>query len=176
MRTLIALVVLVLALAYAVYSKTTPDAENLPPTSAAHDRSLGITTLGIASTEASATTSPKGQAVAAVSESTEAAPPNSEVNASTPDDIVVHEPLKPTLQPVPTPEPESVVASDNTIHYIVRENDTMYRIIINHYGTYSESILQAVSDANDLSDPSAIDIGDKILLPIIEGVGAPKKR
>ena len=68
--------------------------------------------------------------------------------------------------------PETVGAID----YVARRNDTMYRIILNHYGTYSEDILQAITDANNLSAPHYFGIGDKLILPFVVGVGAPKRR
>ena len=167
MRTLIALVVLVVALAYAVVYKTSPNAEDQPPTQLSHDSSIGIMTLGITSTEAAFPADPESKAVAAVSEST-----NSDVNVAPPatKDVAVHEPMQPPLQP------ETITEAGGAIDYVVREDDTMYRIILNHYGKYSEDILREISDANNLSDPSDIGIGDKVILPVIEGVGAPKKR
>jgi hypothetical protein len=167
MRTLIALVVLVVALAYAVVYKTSPNAENQPPTQLSHDSSIGIMTLGVTSTEAAFPADLESKAVAAVSEST-----NSDVNVAPPatKDVAVHEPMQPTLQQ------ETVTEAGGAIDYVVREDDTMYRIILNHYGKYSEDILRSISDANNLNDPSEIGIGDKVTLPVIEGVGAPKKR
>jgi len=161
MRTLIALVVLVVALAYAVVYKT--KTEDPPPTQLPHDSSIGIMTLGITSTEAASPADPESKAVAAISEST-----NSDVNPAPPatKDVAVHEPM----------QPETVAEAGGAVDYVVRQDDTMYRIILNYYGKYSEDILQAISDANNLSDPSEIGIGDKITLPVIEGVGAPKKR
>jgi len=165
MRTLIALVVLVVALAYAVVYKT--NTEDPPPTQLPHDSSIGIMTLGVTSTEAASPADPESKAVAAVSEST-----NSDVNVvpTATQDVAVHEPMPPTLQP------ETVTEAGGAIDYVIREDDTMYRIILNHYGKYSEDILREISDANNLSDPSDIGIGDKVILPVIEGVGAPKKR
>ena len=174
MRTLIALVVLVVALAYAVVYKTS-NSEDLPPTQAPHDSSLGIMTFGVTSTEAASPADPESKAVAAVSESTNAVgyadPPATK-------DIVVPEPMQPTLQPEAVTEAEasSIAEVGGAIDYVVRLDDTMYRIILNHYGTYSEDILRVISDANYLSDPSDIGIGDKVILPVIEGVGAPKRR
>ena len=82
------------------------------------------------------------------------------------------------MQPEAVTEADVVAVTEagGAIEYVVREDDTMYRIILNHYGTYSEDILQSISDANNLSDPSDIGIGDKVTLPVIEGVGAPKRR
>ena len=174
MRTLIALVVLVVALAYAVVYKTSIS-QDLPPTQATHDSSLGIMTFGVTSTEAASPADPESKAVAAVSESTNAVgyadPPATK-------DIVVPEPMQPTLQPEAVTEAEasSIAEVGGAIDYVVRLDDTMYRIILNHYGTYSEDILRVISDANNLSDPSDIGIGDKVTLPVIEGVGAPKQR
>ena len=174
MRTLIALVVLVVALAYAVVYKTS-NSQDLPPTQAPHDSSIGIMTFGVTSAEAASPTDPASKAVAAVSESTNAVgyadPPATK-------DIVVPEPMQPTLQPEAVTEAEasSIAEVGGAIDYVVRLDDTMYRIILNHYGTYSEDILRVISDANNLSDPSEIGIGDKVTLPVIEGVGAPKRR
>ena len=174
MRTLIALVVLVVALAYAVVYKTS-NSEDLPPTQAPHDSSIGIMTFGVTSTEAASPADSESKAVAAVSEST-----NSDVHVAPPaaKDIAVHEPMQPTSQPEAVTEAEasSIAEVGGAIDYVVRLDDTMYRIILNHYGTYSEDILRVISDANNLSDPSDIGIGDKVTLPVIEGVGAPKRR
>jgi LysM repeat protein len=174
MRTLIALVVLVVALAYAVVYKTS-NTDGQPPTQLPHDNSIGIMTLGATSDEAASPADPESKAVEAVSEST-----NSDVNIAptATKDIAVHEPMPPTLQPETVTETEnsSIAEAGGAIDYVVRKDDTMYRIIKNHYGTYSEDILRAISDANNLSDPSDIGIGDKVTLPVIEGVGAPKRR
>lgn len=174
MRTLIALVVLVVALAYAVVYKTS-NSQDLPPTQVPHDSSIGIMTFGVTSTETASPTELEDKAVAAVSEST-----NSDVRVTPPatKDIAVHEPMQPTLQPEAVMEAEasSITEIGGAIDYVVRLDDTMYRIILNHYGTYSEDILRVISDANNLSDPSEIGIGDKVTLPVIEGVGAPKQR
>ena len=171
MRTLIALVVLVVALAYAVVYKTSNNDEDQPPTQLSHDSSIGIMTLGVTSAEAASPADPESKAVAAVSESTNAVgyadPPATK-------DIVVHEPMQP--EAVTKADVVAVTEAGGAIDYVVREDDTMYRIILNHYGTYSEDILQSISDANNLSDPSDIGIGDKVTLPVIEGVGAPKRR
>ena len=175
MRTLIALVVLVVALAYAVVYKTSNNDEDQPPTQLPHDSSIGIMTLGVTIAEAASPADSESKAVAAVSEST-----NSDVHVAPPatKDIAVHEPMQPTLQPEAVTEAEasSIAEVGGAIDYVVRLDDTMYRIILNHYGTYSEDILRAISVANNLSDPSAIGIGDKVTLPVIEGVGAPKRR
>ena len=171
MRTLIALVVLVVALAYAVVYKTSNNDEDQPPTQLPHDSSIGIMTLGVTSAEAASPADPESKAVAAVSEST-----NSDVNVApaATKDVAVHEPMPP--EAVTEADVVAVTEAGGAIEYVVREDDTMYRIILNHYGTYSEDILQSISDANNLSDPSDIGIGDKVTLPVIEGVGAPKRR
>ena len=173
MRTLIALVVLVVALAYAVVYKTSNNDEDQPPTQLPHDSSIGIMTLGVTIAAAASPADPESKAVAAVSESTNAVgyadPP-----APATKDIVVHEPMQP--EAVTEADVVAVTEAGGAIEYVVREDDTMYRIILNHYGTYSEDILQSISDANNLSDPSDIGIGDKVTLPVIEGVGAPKRR
>jgi hypothetical protein len=171
MRTLIALVVLVVALAYAVVYKTSNNDEDQPPTQLPHDSSIGIMTLGVTSAEAASPADPESRAVAAVSEST-----NADVNVAPPatKDVAVHEPMPP--EAVTEADVVAVTEAGGAIEYVVREDDTMYRIILNHYGTYSEDILQSISDANNLSDPSDIGIGDKVTLPVIEGVGAPKRR
>ena len=169
MRTLLALVAFVLVLAAAVWFKTTP--ADLPPTEMAHDSSIGIMTLGVVSNEATAESNSQPNAVAAVSESTEN--PTGQNPEQPSADVIVHEPVTPPV--IERPEPEAVTVA-GPINYVVKSGDSMYRIIMRCYGTYSEDLLQHVSDANNLRDPSAIGIGDKIVLPLIDGVNAPKIR
>ncbi|MFT7517376.1 MAG: hypothetical protein ACI84O_001168 [Myxococcota bacterium] len=170
MRTLLALVAFVLVLAYAVWFKTTP--EELPPTKAPQNSSLGIVTLGITSNEAGASTTTPPDAVEAVSESTDDATKDIDNDTGK---KVVHQPLLPPT-PEPIPDTDPIPAVDTPLNYIVQDGDTMYRIIKRCYGTYSESILQDVADANSLRDPSAIGVGDQLVLPLIDGVSAPRMR
>ncbi|MBC8371870.1 MAG: LysM peptidoglycan-binding domain-containing protein [Planctomycetes bacterium] len=172
MRTLLALVAFVLALASAVWFKTAPN--DLPPTTAPHDNSIGIMTLGIDSSEASFTKpETESKPVAAVSESTLVNPKDTAATTPVPE-VVVHQPKIPP-QPEPATDPLQPIA-EGPLNYTVQSGDTMYRIIKRCYKTYSEDILQSVADANNLRDPSAINIGDELVLPLIAGVSAPTMR
>ena len=76
--------------------------------------------------------------------------------------------------PVPTPVPSSVPASTATpvptpipatapVSYTVQRGDTLIRISILNYG--DDSMVQEISDLNEITNPDDIKVGDKILLP-----------
>lgn len=50
--------------------------------------------------------------------------------------------------------------------YTVQEGDTLESIIIRFYGSYSVKYEQAIKDANNMTNPNALQIGQKIKIPL----------
>ena len=51
---------------------------------------------------------------------------------------------------------------------VVVQNDSLWKISMNNYGTYSNDILAAIQDANpDIKNPDRIYLGQKIKLPVL---------
>ena len=76
----------------------------------------------------------------------------------------------------PITEPEEPIS--NVVAYTVVEGDTMYRIIKNAYGTFSEKILTQIAIENNLDNPNDLAIGDVVKLPVIlleTSSGSPKE-
>ena len=62
--------------------------------------------------------------------------------------------------------------SSELIH-IVKDGETLYRIVLNAYGTAPAELVEAVSTANQLQSSGSIDKGQTLKLPVIEGFPAP---
>lgn len=63
---------------------------------------------------------------------------------------------------------------DSGIVYTVKEGDTLYRILMNAYGTAAPDLIEEIAAANHMDDPGAIRAGDKLKLPKLEGYPEPK--
>jgi len=79
---------------------------------------------------------------------------------------------EPVVPPASTP-PTPPVAQD--FLYQVAPGDTLYRIVVRHYGTAPESLIDAVAKANGLTDPSRIAVGEDLKLPKVPGFAAPQR-
>ncbi|MCP4092931.1 MAG: LysM peptidoglycan-binding domain-containing protein [Planctomycetes bacterium] len=179
MRTLLALTVLMLVLAGAVWWKTRPEENNqkLPPTTV-NDSRVGVSTVGMEP----GTSIPTDASFPPRPNTNPYERPNSDADGDhegedTKTNLAVNppeeDPVNPTpVEPDPTPPP--VVEPQVLMHTIVA-GDTFYSLIRSYYGTAPESLLDAVAEANSLSDPGSLNLDQKILMPVIDGFRAPKK-
>ncbi len=76
-------------------------------------------------------------------------------------------PKPPAKQPSP-PNPQPLT-------YTVKSGDSFYRILQGHYGSADDGLLKAVADANQVKDPSALSIGQTLILPVVPGQKAPAR-
>jgi len=195
MRTLLGLTTLMLVLAAAVWWKTraADDPSNLPPTTSSNSAE-GVVTVGMKPAgsaesrnsrlgggtfeEAASRTEPVRRGKADWSESRgDEAPKTPQGNDYLSGNQGTENPVpgpgaEPAVDPDPTP-PTSPVAKDFV--YQVAPGDTLYRIVVRHYGTAPESLVDAVAKANGLSDPSRIAVGDDLKLPTVPGFAAPQR-
>lgn len=162
MRTLIALTVLMLALASAVWWKTTGGGKpgDVPPTSS-EETNEGILTIAPESETDPSPGSLDGSASNASGTSGE--PKEASMTGGeeekTPVDESGSEETEPPL-------------SSELIH-IVKDGETLYRIVLNAYGTAPAELVEAVATANQLQSSGSIDKGQTLKLPVIEGFPAP---
>lgn len=177
MRTLLALTVLMLALAGAVWWKTRPadDIGKLPPTTASDSR-VGVATVGMEKgttiPKAKDASFPKKRPFSDAPGDHEGEEGKTSLAANTPGEDSVVPPTPPVVEPEPTPPP--VVESKSVRHTIV-QGDTLYTLVKLAYGTAPEALIDAVAEANNLKDPGSLQPGQVILLPVVDGFSAPKK-
>ena len=60
----------------------------------------------------------------------------------------------------------AVVTKNNQETYTVQHGDTLESIIIRFYGSYSKEHERAIKEANNLSNPNALSIGQKLTIPL----------
>lgn len=195
MRTLLGLTTLMLVLAAAVWWKTraADDPSNLPPTTSSNSAE-GVVTVGMKPAgseesrnsrlgggtfqEAASSNEPVRRGKADWSESRGDDPPqppagNDDLSGNQGAENPAPGPgAEPTVDPEPTPATPPV-AQD--FLYRVAPGDTLYRIVVRHYGTAPESLVDAVAKANGLNDPSRIAVGDDLKLPTVPGFAAPQR-
>lgn len=192
MRTLLGLTTLMLVLAAAVWWKTraADDPSNLPPTTSPNSAE-GVLTVGMKPAgskesrnsrlgggkfqEAASHTEPMRRGKADWSESRgddvrKSSEGNDDLSGKQGENSLASGPAS---EPAEIPEPTPPVAQD--FLYRVAPGDTLYRIVVRHYGTAPESLVDAVAKANDLSDPSRIAVGEDLKLPTVTGFAAPQR-
>lgn len=171
MRTLLALTALMLLLATAVWWKTKPTDEpvSLPPTTQ-EDPYSGVVTLGTkGKTNLADASFPKPKKPV-----TDGGGDHEAGNGS---GNVVVVPPKPEPTPVTPPvvEPAPVVKVPTGKSYVIQSGDTLYRILVRAYGTAPEELVDAVAEANAMTDPSALQVGATLKLPFVSGFQAPQQ-
>jgi nucleoid-associated protein YgaU len=82
-------------------------------------------------------------------------------------------PTNPALSDTVATAPETAATRPEQ-YWSVGSGQTLYRIAKSAYGVASLEIIEAIAAANQLDDPGAIRPGQKLLLPLIPGVTAPK--
>ncbi|MBL7008776.1 MAG: LysM peptidoglycan-binding domain-containing protein [Planctomycetes bacterium] len=70
--------------------------------------------------------------------------------------------------------PPSVPAEPARVHYTVAEGDTLYSILRRTYGVAKPELIDAVAAANRLADAGALEIGQRLALPVVPGFPAPE--
>jgi len=171
MRTLVALTVLMLALAGAVWWKTAGAGDGGEPAPVT-DPGMGRLTMGIDGNAArmrdGAPPAVGGQPQDAGLGGGESAGPEQAGGAQGGGDQTT--PPRPEPQPQPAPQPEAV---PQPLRHVVKSGETMYRIVLNAYGTAPPELVRAVAAANGIDDPSTIDEGQSLTLPDVAGFPAP---
>ena len=61
-------------------------------------------------------------------------------------------------------KPAATVVSNE--EYVVKEGDTLESIIIRFYGAFDMSRVDAIAEANKMSNPNALSIGQKLIIPM----------
>lgn len=192
MRTLLGLTTLMLVLAAAVWWKTraADDPSNLPPTTSSNPAE-GVVTVGMKPAgseesrnsrlgggsfqEAASRTEPvrRGKADWSESRGDDPAQPPADNEDLSGNQGAENPAPGPGTEPDLDPEPSPPVAQD--FLYRVAPGDTLYRIVVRHYGTAPESLVDAVAKANGISDPSRIAVGEDLKLPTVPGFAAPQR-
>lgn len=165
-----------LVLAGAVWWKTRPveDIDKLPPTTTSDSR-VGVATVGMEKGTAIPTDAnfPKRPNTDAGGDH-EGDDGKTELAADSANGGPVVAPTPPVIQPDSTATPPPVVEPKFVRHTIV-EGDTLYSLVSRAYGTAPEGLVDAVAQANNLSDPGSLQLGQVIVFPPIDGFSAPKK-
>jgi len=155
-----------LVLAGAVWWKTRPEENinNMPPTTSS-DAGLGIATVGMRDanpTEASFPVKAKNDGEG-----------DHELPIVSPE--AQNAEIVPQLEPVLPVDPSPKPPVSLVLRHTVVEGDTLYSLVSRAYGMAPETLLHAVAEANDLRDPSALNLGQVLVLPVLEGFKAPQK-
>ena len=170
MRTLLGLTVLMLALAAAVWWKTSGDDQGDLPPNRSDDPNQGILTVG----GEEGGNEPGGDPADGPAEASGNAGGDPANAGGTPEAGGSE-----GGEETPTPEPdgpaggEELDPTSGVLVHEVAEGETLYRIVLNAYGTAPEDLVEAVAKANGLIDSAAIETGQPLELPSIEGYPEP---
>ena len=97
------------------------------------------------------------------------------INLSTPkDDIIVPDKKAATESSgrftfIPADSTSSKKASPITVsneEYVVKEGDTLESIVIRFYGSFDMNKVNAIQEANQMANPNALSIGQKLIIPM----------
>lgn len=97
------------------------------------------------------------------------------INITTPKDDIVVSPKKQAVVEtngkfsfIPadsaSSKPVATVASNE--EYVVKEGDTLESIVIRFYGSFDMSKVNAIQSANNMANPNALSIGQKLIIPM----------
>lgn len=178
MRLLLILTALMLAIAGGIWWKTTRADEGDPNGALQTDPNLGVTTFG------ALPENPSSSTTAGAGAETAAAPAAAGKEKPIPSDAVLknaHEratsgdPKEPQTAANELPAAPAIApATGKASSHQVKSGETLYRIVLNAYGTAPPELIKEVSKANGLKDAAAIKVGQKIILPSIADWPAPK--
>jgi LysM repeat protein len=189
MRTLIGLTTLMLVLAAAVWWKTraADDPGQLPATTTSNPRE-GVATVGLREGDRTEGSTPTPAAGAGGGRATEAGFGGGETGGATESGNTTEmgdwissggdEPSKRGSDPVPPPvvdPPVEEPPAPPVLKHTVAEGETLYRIVVNAYGTAPAALVEAVAAANGLDDPGRLGVGDVLELPELPGYPAPAR-
>ncbi len=70
-----------------------------------------------------------------------------------------------TFIPADTTKTKSTPVITNE-EYVVKEGDTLESIVIRYYGTFDMNKVNAIQEANQMANPNALSIGQKLIIPM----------
>lgn len=165
-----------LAIAGGIWWKTTRADAGDPNGALQTDPNLGITTFGVLPE------TPASVPVANAS-NPQPAPASASKEKALPADAALKNPHERATSGDPK-EPQTaaneiksapvIPAAPAAAGHLVKSGETLYRIVLNAYGTAPPELIQEVAKANGLKDPTALKVGQKVKLPSIAGWPAPK--
>jgi len=182
MRLLLILTAMMLAIAGGIWWKTTRSGAGDPNGALQTDPNLGVSTFG-AQPPASSEVNAAAKSAVGIT-----APAAADKEKPLPADAVLkngHErgttgdPKEPQTAanetpPAVTPPAVSAPAPKEAASHVVKSGETLYRIVLNAYGTAPAELVKEVATANGMKDASALKVGQKLKLPSIAGWPAPK--
>ena len=71
--------------------------------------------------------------------------------------------------------PDPVIEIPTGKSYTIQSGDTLYRILVRAYGSAPEELVDAIAEANAMSDPGALTVGATLQLPIVSGFQPPQQ-
>lgn len=71
-----------------------------------------------------------------------------------------------TVAPVAVTTPEPVTPVANTQTYTVKSGDSLEGIVIRFYGRFDNAKIQKVMEANNMTNPNALQIGQQLKIPM----------
>ncbi len=95
------------------------------------------------------------------------------INLSTPKEDVVAPVKKQKVEsgkfafiPADSAAKKASVAVPLTEEYVVKEGDTLESIVIRFYGSFDLDKVSAIQNANNMANPNALSIGQKLIIPL----------
>jgi len=172
MRLLLILTALMLAIAGGIWWKTTRADEGDPNGALQTDPNLGITTFGAAPASPAAGA---GQGAAAPAAASGEKPIPADAALRNPHERATGgDPKEPQTAANEIKIPAASASAPPAGMHQVKSGETLYRIVLNAYGTAAPELVQEVAKANGMKDASALKVGQKVKLPTLAGWPAPK--
>ncbi len=78
---------------------------------------------------------------------------------------------RPTARPDAGPESSAHGEPTELARHVVVAGDSLSEICERHYGTSRKAVVEAVARANGLSNPGAIRVGQRLVLPALSDLG-----
>lgn len=95
------------------------------------------------------------------------------INLSTPKEEVIAPVKKQNVEsgkfafiPADSAAKKTAAAEPLTEEYVVKEGDTLENIVIRFYGSFDLDKVSAIQNANNMANPNALSIGQKLIIPI----------
>ncbi|MCH2111751.1 MAG: LysM peptidoglycan-binding domain-containing protein [Planctomycetes bacterium] len=73
------------------------------------------------------------------------------------------------------PDEDVAPTAPSAQYYVIKKDDTLFRILERFYGKATMDLVDAVAEANDMDDPSDLSINQRLILPLVKGQPAPRK-
>lgn len=174
MRLLLILTALMLAIAGGIWWKTTRADEGDPNGALQTDPNLGITTFGALPESPAAPAAGAGQAAPAAASGVEKPIPADAALRNPHERATGGDPKEPQTAANEIKVPAAAASAPPVGTHQVKSGETLYRIVLNAYGTAAPELIQEVAKANGMKDASALKVGQKVKLPTLAGWPAPK--